>query len=162
MTRSKTQLARDRVRLHSQLEGLLEEMRIKLSSVVSDLLGVSGLRILNALPDGQTDPGQLAALGHQQLRCTQEQLVDALTGQPQTIHLALLKLYLERLRLIDAQTEEINHMIAQGMKAHEDAVGRLTEVSDFGVDAAQQVIAEVGAAASTFDSAAQFTSWART
>ena len=49
MTRAKVQLARDRVRLHNQLEGLLEEMRIKLSSVLSDLLGVSGLRILRAL-----------------------------------------------------------------------------------------------------------------
>jgi len=46
MTRMKTQLTRDRVRLQSQMECLLEEMRIKLSSVVSDLLGVSGLRIL--------------------------------------------------------------------------------------------------------------------
>ncbi|HEX2713823.1 MAG TPA: transposase, partial [Candidatus Acidoferrales bacterium] len=49
MTRMKTQLTRDRVRLQSQMECLLEEMRIKLSSVVSDLLGVSGLRILWAL-----------------------------------------------------------------------------------------------------------------
>ena len=56
MTRAKVQLARDRVRLHNQLEGLLEEMRIKLSSVLSDLLGVSGLRILRALAEGEIDP----------------------------------------------------------------------------------------------------------
>ena len=62
MTRTKTQLTRDRVRLQSQMECLLEEMRIKLSSVVSDLLGVSGLRILWALARGESDPKKLAAL----------------------------------------------------------------------------------------------------
>jgi transposase len=55
MTRMKTQLTRDRVRLHSQMECLLEEMRIKLSSIVSDLLGVSGLRILWAMARGESD-----------------------------------------------------------------------------------------------------------
>jgi transposase len=59
MTRSKLQLVRDRVRLQNQLEALLEETRIKLSSVISDLLGVSGRRILEALAGGQTDPVKL-------------------------------------------------------------------------------------------------------
>ena len=63
MARMKLQLTRDRVRLQSQMECLLEEMRIKLSSVVSDLLGVSGLRILRALARGESDPKKLAALG---------------------------------------------------------------------------------------------------
>jgi hypothetical protein len=65
MTRMKTQLTRDRVRLQSQMECLLEEMRIKLSSVVSDLLGVSGVRILWALARGESDPKKLAALGEE-------------------------------------------------------------------------------------------------
>ena len=82
MTRMKTQLTRDRVRLQSQMECLLEEMRIKLSSVVSDLLGVSGLRILWALARGESDPKKLAALGEERLRCSEEQLIDALTGSP--------------------------------------------------------------------------------
>jgi transposase len=63
MTRGKQQLVRDRVRLQNQTEALLEEMRIKLSSVVSDLFGLSGRRILKALADGETDPNKLAALG---------------------------------------------------------------------------------------------------
>ncbi|HVH71553.1 MAG TPA: hypothetical protein VNB49_10635, partial [Candidatus Dormibacteraeota bacterium] len=73
-TRMKTQLMRDRVRLQSQMECLLEEMRIKLSNVVSDLLGVSGLRILWALAHGESDPKKLAALGEERLRCSEEQL----------------------------------------------------------------------------------------
>ena len=76
------QLTRDRVRLQNQIECLLEEMPIKLSIVVSDLLGASGLRILRALAAGETDPKQLAQLADKRLQCTQEQLVDALTGRP--------------------------------------------------------------------------------
>jgi transposase len=79
MARMKVQLTRDRVRLQNQLECLLEEMRIKLSIVVSNLLGASGLRILRALAEGETDPRQLAQLGDERLQCTEEQLVDALT-----------------------------------------------------------------------------------
>lgn len=162
MTRMKTQLTCDRGRLHNQLECLLEEMRIKLSSVISDLLGVSGLRILRALASGQTDPQQLAGLGDDRLKCTQEQLVDALTGDAQPMHQQLLALYLERLQLIDAQIESLNCMIARAMKANEESVMRLAEVPGFGADSAQQVIAEVGAQASTFPSAAQLTSWVGT
>src|SRR5215470_1292177 len=63
LTRMKVQLTRDRVRLQNQMECLLEEMRIKLSIVVSNLLGASGLRILHALAQGESDPKKLAELG---------------------------------------------------------------------------------------------------
>jgi len=78
LTRVKLQLTRDRVRIQSQIECLLEEMRIKLSIVVSDLLGSSGLRILHALANGETDAKSLALLGDDRLKCTEEQLVEAL------------------------------------------------------------------------------------
>ena len=162
MTRGKVQLTRERGRLQSQVEALLEEMRIKLSSVVSDLLGVSGYRILRALAEGQTDLEKLAALGSERLQCGKAQLVDALNAKPSAMHRRLLALYLERLDLIDKQMEELNQLIAAAMRAHEDAVMRLAEVPGFGVDSAQQIIAEVGPLASTFDTAAQFTSWAGT
>jgi transposase len=162
MTRMKTQLRRDRVRLQSQMECLLEEMRIKLSMVVSDLLGASGLRILRALAQGETDAKKLALLGDDQLKCSEEQLVDALTGRPQPMHREMLRLQLERLQLIDRQIEELNGLIAQAMKPHQEAVIRLAEVPGLGVDSAQQVIAEVGVQASTFPSAAELTSWVGT
>jgi transposase len=162
LTRMKTQLTRDRVRLQSQMECLLEEMRIKLSIVVSNLLGASGLRILRALAEGETDPKKLAELGDQRLQCSEEQLVDALTGRPHPTQRDMLALQLERLQLIDTQIAKLNGMIAQAMKAHQDAVMRLAEVPGLGVDSAQQVIAEVGVKASTFPSAAELTSWVGT
>lgn len=162
MTRAKVQLARDRVRLHNQLEGLLEEMRIKLSSVLSDLLGVSGLRILRALAEGEIDPKKLAALGSDRLHCSEEQLVDALRGTFQPMHRKLLTLYLDRLQLLDQQIAELNGATAEAMREHGEAVVRLAEVPGFGADSAQQVIAEVGVQASTFPSAAQLASWVGT
>jgi transposase len=92
LTRMKLQLTRDRVRLQSQMECLLEEMRIKLSIVVSDLLGASGLRILRALAQGETEPKRLALLGDDRLKCSEEQLVDALTGRAQPMHRQMLAL----------------------------------------------------------------------
>src|SRR5437879_10242609 len=75
--RRKYQITRNRVQLHNRLESLLEEAHIKLSSVVSDLLGTSARRMLQALADGETDPATLAALADQRLRATPDQLRDA-------------------------------------------------------------------------------------
>src|SRR6516164_9433947 len=162
LTRMKVQLTRDRVRLQNQMECLLEEMRIKLSIVVSNLLGASGLRILHALAEGETDPQKLAQLGDERLQCTEEQLGDALSGRAQPMHREMLALQLQRLQLIDQQMAQLNRMIAATMKLHQDAVIRLAEVPGLGVDSAQQIIAEVGVQASTFPSAAELTSWVGT
>jgi len=78
------------------------------------------------------------------------------------VHGAMLALQLQRLRLIDEQMERLNIMIAAAMKPHQDAVIRLAEVPGLGVDSAQQIIAEVGAQAITFASAAELTSWVGT
>jgi transposase len=78
VTRTKYQLTRNRVQLQNRLEALLEEAHIKLSRLVSDLLGVSARRMLQALADGETEPSALAALANYRLRASQQQLCDAL------------------------------------------------------------------------------------
>ena len=76
---------------------MLEETRIKLLSVISDLLGVSGRRIVEALSQGETDVDQLAEVGDDRLQCSQQELTDALRSSPEAGHRELLKLHLERL-----------------------------------------------------------------
>jgi transposase len=78
LTRTRHQRTRAKVRLQNQLESLLEEAHIKLSSLVTDLLGASARRMLYALAKGETDPAALAALADRRLRATPEQLQDAL------------------------------------------------------------------------------------
>jgi len=110
VTRKKYQLRRDLVRLNNQLESLLEETHIKLSSLVSDLLGVSAKRMLKALADGETDPAALAALAHQRLRATPEQLCDALGActDLKPVYRRLLKMTLEQLQLLEQQIGQLD------------------------------------------------------
>jgi transposase len=159
--RRKYQLTRNRVQLQNRLEALLEEAHIKLSSLVSDLLGASVRRMLKALAEGETNPETLAALADRNLRATQEQLCDALGASKELnpVYRRLLKMALEELRLLDEQIGQLDQEMANLLSEHQDAVQRLAEVPGLGVDSAQQIIAEVGAKAATFPSAKQLSSW---
>jgi transposase len=159
VTRGRLQLVRERVQLHNQIESLLEEGRIKLSSVISDLLGVSGRRILRALGGGETNPETLAGLGDQHLKCGLGLLVDALTGSMGDIHCRLLTQHLDRIDLIDRQIDELNKLSAAQMQKHQDAVLRLIEVPGIGAEAAQEILAEIGPQAAAFPSSPQLASW---
>jgi len=164
MTRSKLQLTRDRVRIHNQLESLLEDARIKLSSCVSDLLGLSSRRMLKALAEGETSAARLAAMADPKLRATPERLQDALhaAATVSVLHRQILGLFLARLELIEDQMEILDKSIGEALHGYHDAVLRLAEVPGYGIDSAQQVIAEIGPAAATFPSAAQLSSWVGT
>ena len=159
VTRRRTQLTRQRVRIQNQVESLLEETRIKLSSVVTDLLGSSGLRILTAFVQGETDPAKLTAMGDARLQCAPAELADALTGSVSEIHRLLLQQHLAQVALIDVQMEQLSILAADAMRRHSDAVLRLVQIPGIRVLAAQQIVAEASPPASAFPSAAQFSSW---
>src|SRR4030088_1922527 len=161
VTRKKYQLRRERVRLQNPLEALLEEAHIKLSSLVSDLLGVSARRMLKALADGETNPAALAALAHERLRATPEQLCDGLGActDLKPVYRQLRKMALGQLQLLEQQIGHLDQELATLLHPHQDAVQRLAEVPGLGVDSAQQIIAEVGPTAATFPSREQLSSW---
>ena len=159
LTRRRTQLTRDRVRIQNQVESLLEETRIKLSSVVTDLFGASGLRILTALGEGEADPAKLAALADARVQRSAEELADALTGAVSEIHRKLLKQHLAMLQLVDAQLEELTLLAAAAMHEYGDVITRLAAIPGIRALSAQQIVAEAGPQASAFASAAQFSSW---
>ncbi|HZM94765.1 MAG TPA: IS110 family transposase [Vicinamibacterales bacterium] len=159
--RRKYQVTRNRVQLHSRLESLLEEAHIKLSSVVSDLLGTSARRMLQALADGETDPATLAALADQRLRATPAQLRNAFGACAglHPVYRRLVKLTPEELQMIEEHLGQLDQEMATLLSHHHAAVRRLAEVPGLGVDSAQQIIAEVGATAATFPSAKHLASW---
>src|SRR5499433_1952120 len=105
ITRRKLQMTRLHVRMQNQLESLLEEAHIKLSGFVTDLLGVSARRMLQALAEGETDPAALAALADKRLRATPAQLCDALGActELNPVYRRLIKMALEQLQLIEQQ-----------------------------------------------------------
>ena len=161
LTRTRYQRTRDKVRLQNQLEALLEEAHIKLSSLVSDLLGASARRMLKALADGETDPAAVAALADQRLRATPAQLHDALGActELNPVYRRLVKMTLEGLQFVEQQIGQLDQEMASLLRQHQDAVERLAVVPGLGVDSAQQIIAEVGAKAATFPSAEKLSSW---
>lgn len=159
--RRKYQMTCNRVQLHNRLEALLEEIHIKLSSFVSDLLGLSARRMLKALADGESDPAALAALADHRLRATPEQLCDVLGAcrELNPVYRRLVKMTLEELELIESQIRQLEQEMADLLHPHQKAVKQLVEVPGLGVDSAQQIIAEVGAAAAVFPSAGHLASW---
>ena len=161
LTRTRYQRTRDKVRLQNQLEALLEEAHLKLSSLVSDLLGVSARRMLHALAEGETDPAALAAMADKRLRATSAELRDALGActDLNPVYRRLVRLALDDLKVIEQQIGQLDQEIASLLRGHQEAVQRLAEVPGLGVDSAQQIIAEVGAKAATFASAKNLVSW---
>src|SRR4029077_8560243 len=130
VTRRKYQLTRDHVRLQNQLESLLEEAHIKLSSLVSDLLGAIARRMLKALAEGETNPAALAALADERLRATPEQLCDALgaSADLKPVYRRLLKMILEQLQFLEQQISQLDQEMASLLSQYQDAVQRLAEV----------------------------------
>ena len=161
VTRRKHQLTRAKVGFQNQLESLLEQAHIKLSSFVSDLLGVSARRMLKALAEGESDPVALAAMADRGLRATPEQLRDALGASAQLngVFRRLLKLALEELELIETHIEQLDRQAMELLREHQEVVQRVAEVPGFGPDSAVQMIAEVGPKAATFDAAKKLSSW---
>jgi transposase len=161
LTRRKQQLMQDRVRFQNRLEALLEQMHIKLSGQMTDLLGVSGRRMLKALAEGATDPAAVAALADATLRATQQQLQGALAAcvDLSPVYRRLLKMELEELKFLEQQMDQLEREIAELLKGHAAAVEQLAEVPGLGVESAQQIIAEIGPTAAVFPTEGDLASW---
>lgn len=159
LTRRRVQLSGDRVRLQNQMEALLEEMRIKLSSMVTDLLGSSGRRILAAIAKGENDAEKLAALGDARLKCTRQQMQEAFGSPAPAALREVLRMMLEQVELLDEQLEKLLRLTTKTMSGWQDAVARLAEIPGIRTLTAQQILAETGPQAAAFPSAGQFASW---
>lgn len=158
-TRRRKQLVKGSVRIQNQIEALLEQMSYKLSTVVSDLVGASGRRILSAISEGIIDVEQLAGLADVRLKCTQEQLRSALTGSSSLFQRKLLGQHLEQLALVDKQLLELEQLAGGLFVEAAETLARLSEVPGIRVTAAQQIIAEIGPKAAAFATPEQFSSW---
>ena len=161
VARRKYQATSNRVQLQNRLECLLEEMHVKLSSLVADLIGPSARRMLRAVAMGETNPDAVVALGSRRLHATPDQLRDALGActDLHPVYRRLLALTLDELDVIEGQIQQLDAELAQLLRSHQDAVERLAAVPGLGVDSAQQIITEVGPAAGTFPTAKRLASW---
>lgn len=160
LTRSRSIAIRDRTREIQRLEKFLEGSGIKLSSVVSDLTGVSSRAMLEALVAGERDPQVLAALARGTLKSKIPALVDALTGRFKEHHAFMTKLHLDQ---IDAQTrviEALTTRIEEAMAPFRAAREFLATIPGVSLKVADVIIAETGADMSVFETPGRLASWA--
>jgi len=161
LCRYRRSLIRERTREKQRLEQLLEDAQIKLSSVISDIFGVSGRQMLQALIAGQRDPKALAQLARGKMRSKLAVLEEALTGHFDDHHGLLCRLMLERVDAVTATIDQVTAEIDRLISPFAHQVAQLDEITGVGVVAAQELIAEVGVEMGCFPSAAHLVSWAK-
>jgi transposase len=177
-TRLRIDLVAERTRHRQRLEKLLEDALIKLSSVVSDILGVSGRAMIDAMIAGERDPRVLADFARGRMRVKRAALVEALTGRFDEHHAELAQVLLDQIDMlsakIDALTLRVDQLIADipaanapvgpGPGDHGEplsVVARLDEIAGVGVLAAHVIIAEVGLDMTQFPTPAHLVSWSK-
>lgn len=160
LTRHRSNFVRERATLINRVHKTLEGANIKLASVASDVLGVSGRAILEALLEGQSDPAMMAELAHGKLRAKREQLAKALEGRVKPHHRFVLT---ELLCQIDSLEETISRFDAEietYCRPFEEAVERLDTIPGVGRQTAEIIVAEIGTDMACFPSARHLCAWA--
>jgi transposase len=152
-------LKRKVTRVRNQVEGLLEQGGIKLSSVASDVFGVSGWAMLERIAAGETDIDVIVGQARAGLRKKKTELEEALAGHLEPVYRMLLKQYMDQVRLLRQQIGEIHQALAAAMKEHAVCLYRLCQIPGIQMDAAQELLAEIGPKAAAFASPERFASW---
>lgn len=161
LTRYRRSLVREQTREKQRLEKILEDAQIKLDSVISDLHGVSGRQMLQAMIDGQRNPTILAGLARGVMRRKTAQLREALTGHFDDHHAFICATMLRRIDTLAADIAELDTQIEQMIAPHTHAVNTLDEITGVGLRSAQEIIAELGVDMTVFPTAAHLVSWAK-
>jgi transposase len=160
LTRYRSTLAAERTREAQRLEKELEDAGIKLSSVATDILGVSGRAMLTALIEGERDVHVLAEMAKARMRPKIPQLVEALTGNFGDHHAFLCRLHLERIDQLSVSILELSKRIEEEMRPFTRQLEQLVTIPGVGQTTAEVIIAETGADMTRFRTAAHLASWA--
>ena len=188
-TRLRADLTHDRSRQVQRLEKLLEDALIKLSAVATDIMGVSGRAMIEALIAGQRDPKTLANLARGKMKTKHSALVAALDGRFDDHHAELARMLLDQIDALTTQIEALSTRIDELLAALPDAqpvdshpggptsgpgpsidtvsdaplgaVDRLDEIPGIGPHTAQVILAEIGLDMSRFPTPAHLVSWAK-
>jgi len=159
LTRTRKQLVREVVRHTQRIQKTLEDANLKLTEVVSDILGVSGRAILTALVAGETQPERLADLTHGRLKAPRAQLVAALEGRVTAHHRFMIKLHLAQVTALETAITDLEARIGEALAPFRAAVNLLMTMPGLRDTAAAVIVAEIGDDMSKFPSAGHLLSW---
>ena len=160
LLRTRKQMVRERSSHVQRIQKTLEDANIKLDSVVTDILGLSGRRIIEALIAGQTMPQALASLAHRRIHASADELEAALRGRVTRHHRFLLKLHLDQIDALDAALARIDEEVGANVEPFRTAVEMLSTIPGISTLSAEVIVAEIGIDMSHFETAGHLISWA--
>lgn len=159
LTRQRSQLVADRARVANRIQKVLEDANIKLASVATDILGVSGRAMLAAMIGGESDPERLADLAKRRLRAKLPQLRQALLGKVTDHHRFLLRTLLEQVDGLEKLIASYSERIVEEMAPFASARDRLQTIPGVDQRTAESMIAELGTNMDQFPSEGHLASW---
>jgi transposase len=160
LLRTRKQLSREKTSHILRIQKTLEDANIKLDSVITDVMGVSGRKMIEALIAGQSDPAKLARLADHRVRASQETLREALRGRVTRHHRFLLRLHLTQIDALDVAIAKIDREVEAGIAPFRTAVEQVISVPGVKDLSARVILSEIGIDMSRFPSDANLVSWA--
>lgn len=160
LTRTRKQLVREISQHSLRIQKVLETANIKLASVLSNVLGLSGRAMLNAIIAGEDNPEQLADLARGVARKKRSELVEGLRGHVTDHHRTMLKLHLGLIAALEAAVQEVDTAVGKALAPICQAADRLKTIPGISDVVAHVLIAEIGADMSRFPTAGHLVSWA--
>lgn len=160
LTRFRTTFVKERATLINRLQKALEGANIKLASVVTNIEGVSGRAILDAIIEGNVSPEAMADLAKGRLRTKRDALEQALVGRVQAHHRFILQELLCQIDSIDETIARFDTQIQDYCRPYEDAIERLDTIPGVARETAEVIVSEIGINMSRFPTANHLASWA--
>jgi transposase len=160
LLRTRKQLVREKARHILRVQKTLEDANIKLESVITEVMGMSGRAMIEALIAGESDPAKLASLANYRLKASQEKLREALRGRVTKHHRFLLRLHINQIDALDAAIATIDRQVEAGIAPFRAAVDQVSSIPGIRDIGAQVIVSEIGTDMSRFPSDGHLISWA--
>jgi transposase len=160
LTRTRKQLVREMSQHSLRIQKILEDANLKLGSVLSDVLGRSGMAMLEAIVKGEADPEKLADLAQGIARKKRAELIEALRGRVTAHHRTMLKLHLDVIRSLQRTLQDLDAAVGKALTSIHERAQLLTTMPGISDIAAQVLVAEIGVDMTRFPDQGHLISWA--
>jgi transposase len=160
LMRTRKQLVREATRNTQRIQKVLEDANIKLTGVVSEILGKSGRAVLEALAAGETDPEKLVERTGSRLKASREVLVEALRGNVREHHRFLIKLHLDQVDALNRAVRDLDARVDAHVDPFRKNIENLTTMPGISETGARVIVSEIGHDMARFPTAAHLISWA--
>jgi transposase len=160
LLRTRKQLVRERSSHIQRIQKTLEDANIKLDSVITDIVGLSGRRMIEAMIEGKEEPLELAALADRRLHASKSELEAALRGRVRNHHRFLLRLHMDQIKALDKAIAGLDTEVQSYLDTFQGAIELLSSIPGLSQLSAQVLVSEIGIDMSRFSTAGHLISWA--